>query len=179
MLKELFWKIRFYRDEWFPLVDEEGNVIGSAPRSICHNGESFLLHPVVHLHVVSPDGKLLLQRRKLTKRIQPGKWDTAVGGHVSFGEKIEEALMREVEEEIGLTNFEPIFLTRYVWKSKVEQELVNTFYTINDGPFKFLESEIEEIKFWTPQELEEAEETIFTPNFWHEYTSLIKKFLTH
>ena len=40
-------------EELFPLVDPEGNVIGSATRRECHSG-SMLLHPVVHLHVFSP-----------------------------------------------------------------------------------------------------------------------------
>ncbi len=174
MIEKIIWRIRYSKDEWFPLVDEEGNVIGSAPRSICHNGRSFLLHPVVHLHVISTDGRLLLQRRKLTKRIQPGKWDTAVGGHVSYGEEIEQALQREVEEEIGLKKFKPRFIARYVWKSDVERELVNTFYAVSDGPFKFLESEIEEIRFWSPQELSEADRDIFTPNFLYEYETFIR-----
>ncbi|HZL76133.1 MAG TPA: NTP pyrophosphohydrolase, partial [Bacteroidales bacterium] len=36
-------------DEWFPVVDEEGNTTGKALRSVCHDGKSMLLHPVVHL----------------------------------------------------------------------------------------------------------------------------------
>lgn len=40
------------REEWLPLVDAEGNVIGKETRSRCHNG-SRKLHPVVHLHVAS------------------------------------------------------------------------------------------------------------------------------
>lgn len=51
-------------NERFPLVDTEGNIIGEALRSECHNG-SKLLHPVVHLHVFSPDGQLFLQQRPL------------------------------------------------------------------------------------------------------------------
>ncbi len=37
------------QQEIFPLVDEEGKVVGSATRGECHSG-SKLLHPVVHLH---------------------------------------------------------------------------------------------------------------------------------
>ena len=46
--------------EIFPLVDADGNVIGSATRGECHNG-SYLLHPVVHLHVFNSQGELYLQ----------------------------------------------------------------------------------------------------------------------
>ena len=43
-------------EERFPLVDETGQVIGSATRGECHNG-SKLLHPVVHLHVFNSKGE--------------------------------------------------------------------------------------------------------------------------
>ena len=91
------------KEEWFPLIDEQGNTIGKAPRRECHNG-SKLLHPVVHLHIINNDGELYLQKRSTNKDIQPGKWDTAVGGHIDYGETIEEALAREVREELGITH---------------------------------------------------------------------------
>ena len=59
-------------DEWLPIVDKNGNVQGRALRSICHNG-SFLLHPVVHLHLFNSEGELCLQKRASTKDIQPNK----------------------------------------------------------------------------------------------------------
>lgn len=58
-------------EELFPIVDEEGNVVGKATRGRCHDG-SRLLHPVVHLHLFDPDGRLYLQRRPEWKDIQPG-----------------------------------------------------------------------------------------------------------
>jgi intracellular septation protein A len=95
-------KKRFANEEWLPLVDEQGTVLGSAPRSVVHGG-SMLLHPVVHLHVVTTDG-IYLQKRPMFKQVQPGKWDTAVGGHISAGESVDKALLRETSEEIGLTS---------------------------------------------------------------------------
>ena len=72
------------KEEIFPIVDESGIVIGSASRKDCHSG-TFLLHPVVHLHVFDKRGRLFLQHRSLLKDIQPGKWDTSVGGHIDYG----------------------------------------------------------------------------------------------
>ena len=106
-------------DEMLPLVDEQGNVVGQATRGVCHNGVERPLHPVVHLHVFDPQGRLYLQKRPEWKDIQPGKWDTAVGGHVDYGETIAEALRREVREELGITDFVPGAVAVYPFLSLI------------------------------------------------------------
>lgn len=118
--------------EMFPLVDEQGNIIGAATRGECHNG-SKLLHPVIHLHVFNSKGELYLQKRPEWKDIQPGKWDTSVGGHVDLGENVEMALKREVREELGITDFVPETIIRYVFESAREKELVFVYKTVYDG----------------------------------------------
>jgi len=109
---------KLMNEEWFPLVDEEGRITGKAPRSVCHNG-SKLLHPVVHVHIYNDKAELFLQKRASTKKIQPGKWDTAVGGHIAFGESLETGLAREVSEEVGLNNLDFQYVTKYVWESEI------------------------------------------------------------
>lgn len=158
--------------EIFPLVDNEGKVIGKATRTECHSG-SFLLHPVVHLHVINSKGELYLQKRAENKDIQPGKWDTSVGGHVDYGETIEQALRREVREELGIENFEPIFMLRYKFVSTQEAELVHSFSTIYDGKITPDPDEISEGRFWTKDEIEQnLGKNIFTPNFENEYRKI-------
>lgn len=159
-------------EEWFPLVNEEGETIGKATRKECHSG-SKMLHPVVHLHIFNEAGDLYLQKRSMTKDIQPGKWDTAVGGHIDYGETVEEALRREVREELGITDFAPQFITRYIFESAIEKELVNTFRTTYDGPFTPDPSELDEGRFWPKAEiLANMGKGVFTPNFEGEYKRL-------
>lgn len=154
-------------EEWQPIVTEDGKVVGRAPRRFFHNGTKWL-HPVVHLHVLTSKG-LLLQKRPMNKQIQPGKWDTATGGHVAAGESIEKALQREAFEEIGLQSFEARLLKQYVWESAVERELVFSFVTIHNGPFRAGTPEVEELREWTTDELNKAKELgEFTPNLIHE-----------
>lgn len=155
--------------ELVPLVDELGNVIGKATRSECHGGSRWL-HPVVHLHVFNDRGDLYLQKRPEWKDIQPGKWDTAVGGHVDYGETIDEALRREVCEELGITDFVAEPLGMYVFDSKCERELVYVHKTVYCGAVRPSETELDGGRFWTLQEIREAiGQGILTPNFESEF----------
>lgn len=161
------------KEEIFPIVDETGKTIGKATRGECHSG-SKLLHPVVHLHVLNGAGQIFLQKRADDKIIQPGKWDTAVGGHMDYGEDVEKALRRETREEIGLTDFKAKKVLSYVFESKVERELVNTYIT-NDwkGEIKVDPEEISEGRFWSLKEVDEnLGKGVFTPNFEQEFTRI-------
>lgn len=160
------------KEEWFPLVNEAGETIGKATRKECHSG-SKLLHPVVHLHIFNDAGDLYLQKRSMTKDIQPGKWDTAVGGHVDLGETVEEALRREVREELGITDFIPQLITRYIFESEIEKELVNSFRTTYNGTITPDPSELDGGRFWSAAEIKaNLGKGVFTPNFEQEYKRL-------
>ena len=157
--------------ELFPIVDEAGQVIGSATRGECHSG-SKLLHPVVHLHVFDSQNRLYLQQRPIWKDIQPGKWDTAVGGHVDLDEEIADALHREVREELGIEDFTPEFLLRYVFESERERELIHVFRTTYDGDIRPT-AELDGGRFWTLEEIREAiGKGVLTPNFESEFLKL-------
>jgi len=164
-------------EEWLPLVNDEGDIIGKAPRSACHRGEK-LLHPVVHLHVFNHQKHIYLQKRPMSKLIQPGKWDTSVGGHISVGETLETALKREAWEEIGLTQFSARLVKTYRWESEIESELVYVFFTNDFKSIHLHSEEVVEGRFWTSKQIDSnIGQGVFTPNFEHEYQLLKKEFL--
>ncbi len=157
------------KDEQFPIVDENGNLLGAVSRGHAHDG-SKILHPVVHLHVFNSKGELYLQHRPEWKDIQPDKWDTAVGGHVDLGENVEQALHREVREELGITHFNPESLGHYVFESQRERELVYVHRCVYDGTVSPNTEELNGGRFWSRQEIaDNMGKGIFTPNFENEY----------
>jgi len=153
--------------EMLPIVDEAGQVIGKATRSACHTipipgsatHQKKFLHPVVRLWLTDAQGGYWMQKRSTTKLVQPGKWDCAVGGHVSFGETAEISLRREASEEIGLTdlstlaNFRSLFC--FIWETIIERELVFVFLAeiANADGLKADPLEVDEIRLWTAKEI--------------------------
>lgn len=166
---------RYEDEEWVPVVEPDGKIIGKALRSQCHSG-SMILHPVVHLHVMNNRKQLYLQKRPETKLIQPDKWDTAVGGHIAFGEDIQTSLKREAYEEIGLIEFAAKPLGSYVFESNIERELVYSFLTYDFKGINLHTEEVQEGKFWSKNQIERnLGKEVFTPNFEMEYNHHLKE----
>jgi len=158
-------------EEVFEVVDEDDRIVGQAYRSQCH-GNPDLIHRVAHVLVFNSRGEVLLQKRSMSKDIQPGRWDTSVGGHLMPGEDYLEAARREAREELGLENPELTFLYYSKIRNSVESENVATFCTVADGPFDFDRSEIEALRFWWSEDiLNQTGKGVFTPNFEEEWRS--------
>lgn len=156
-------------NELLPIVNEDGEITGSMTRGAAHDGTK-TLHPVVHMHVFNSNGDIYLQKRPDWKDVQPGKWDTAVGGHVALGESVEMALRREVEEELGINDFIYDSVDHYVFESEVERELVYVHKTTHDETIKPSADELDGGRFWSAEEIKaNVGKGVFTPNFEHEY----------
>ena len=159
--------------ELFEIVSELGEIIGTAPRSLCH-ADPWFVHRSVHVLVFGRDGKLLLQLRAKGKDVQPGKWDTSVGGHLAPGETYEQAAVREMREELGITA-PLVFLYDYKYRGARESEDVRSFKAVHDGPFTPAPDEIDEVRRLAPDEIGRMLGTgAFTPNFEREYEMYIK-----
>lgn len=159
--------------ELLPLVNEEGKVIGCATRGECHGGAK-PLHPVVHLHLFNSAGELYLQHRPLWKEIQPGKWDTAVGGHIDYGEEVSDALHRELREELGVEECEPRLLNSYLFESERERELVYVYSVVYDGAVA-PSDELDGGRFWNINDIKASMgKGVLTPNFEQEFYKVME-----
>ncbi|HEC98566.1 MAG TPA: NUDIX domain-containing protein [Nitrospirae bacterium] len=156
-------------EEILEIVDKAGEVIGRASRAVIH-GDNSLLHRVVHVIVVNSSGDILLQKRAMNKDVAPGRWDTSVGGHVDAGETVEEALEREMEEELGIRGREIRFLYTYIHSNPYESELVSTYECLHEGPFNFSKEEIDEVRFRSLHEIKgRLGKGVLSDNFEEEF----------
>ncbi len=160
-------------EEHLEIVDSEGNVVGCAPRSRIH-GNPALIHRVVHVLVLNRKGELLLQKRSLNKDVAPGRWDTSVGGHVGVGEDLVFSSMREMHEELGVSGYDPEYLYSYIHSNEYETELVTTYRCFHEGYFSCNREEIDEIRFWSFDEIKNAiGRKILSDNFEHEFMTYL------
>ena len=165
-------QIKSNESEWFPVIESTGIVIGRSTRQYCHSGAK-PLHPVIHIHIIDRHSRIYLQKRSMRKDIQPGKWDTAVGGHISYGESVLEAVYREASEELGLTAFNPIRVDVYEFESPIEREMVNVFAAVGSYELHPDLDEVDEGRWWEISDIDSnIGKGIFTPNFESEFAMI-------
>jgi len=161
--------------EYLDIVTEDNVIIDRASRSECH-GNPHLIHRAAHILIFNSHGQLLLQKRSMNKDIQPGKWDTSVGGHVDSGETYEKAAYRELFEELGIQGIPLEYLYDYKMRNEIESENIRSFFCIYDGHIRFNRDEIDDVRFWKIEEIKvHMGRGIFTPNFEQEITLYLQR----
>lgn len=89
-------------DEFLDILTDEGKSTGVIRlKSEAH--QLGLFHATVHIWFYTDCGQILMQKRGTQKETFPNHWDVSVAGHIHAGESIDEAAIREIHEEIGLT----------------------------------------------------------------------------
>jgi isopentenyl-diphosphate delta-isomerase len=111
------------------LVDEQDNQIGIGPKLAVH--QQGLLHRAVSVILWDREGRLLLQRRALTKYHSPGLWSNTCCGHPRPGESTGAAARRRLADEMGIScEIKPLFMMQYrgdVVGELIENEIVHVF----------------------------------------------------
>lgn len=145
-------------DEFLDILTDEGN----STREVRLKSEAHqlgLFHATVHIWFYTDNGQILMQKRGAQKETFPNHWDVSVAGHIHAGESIEEAVIREVHEEIGL-----IVDAKQLQEIKIRKNQIIHANGIRDNEFQHvfiskLHTEINELKM---QAEEVADLRLFT-----------------
>lgn len=130
-------------------------------------------------------GQVLLQQRSLEKKKNPGKW-SKTGGHVDAGETCEEAIRREVYEEIGLKVNNNEVENIEIFKSANPDEHYFSygyiFFTgLNEEEFKLQKEEVNEVRYYNIEEIRNCNDKDYTFCNWDKdgfvrQINLLKKY---
>ncbi len=119
--------------ELIDVINRDGSPTGvTKPKPDIHRDGDW--HRAVHVWVITPDHRVLVQRRARVKENNPGLWDVSCAGHISAGENTIDAAIREAEEELGLT----LHASDLEYVTSMPSQCV-----LNDG--KYIDNEIHEI----------------------------------
>ena len=139
--------------EQITIVNNQDEIIGTKERPAITKDD---IYRVSALWVTDSHGHILLAQRSFTKKHSPGKWGPAVAGTVEAGETYDDNIIKEIEEELGLTGILP----SQSKKQRVSDEY-NYFcqwYTlVFDQPtkaFTLEEDAVEQVKWFTRSDLE-------------------------
>lgn len=141
--------------ERFDVVDKNGKVIGETTRDKAHQDPS-LIHPVVHSWIFNSKGQVLAQQRSMQKKIHPGLWDLSVGGHIEKGDSHQDTLARELQEELGITDFSADLLEEYIYEKENETEYVYLYLVTLDDEnqqFTLQTEEVERVEWFDLSDL--------------------------
>jgi len=148
------------QEEYFDIVDEDNKKTGEVKsRSQAHS--TGLWHRTVHIYYFRKENNkyfFLVHLRSKTKDLHPNCWDTRFGGHVKAGETIENALIDEIKEEIGLSLQYSDFIKGLVGKSEhySNNEFIYVFFykgLKDTGSLKFEDGEVQKVKWMDENEI--------------------------
>lgn len=86
--------------EMLDIINDRDEVIGQAERDEVHR--TGLIFRLVYVCFYTANREIILQKRSLTKKNNPGKLTTTVSGHVGSGQDYLAAAIRETLEETGV-----------------------------------------------------------------------------
>lgn len=163
---------KLIREEWWPIVSEQGKIIGSIQYFTSLSDEKKYLHPIVRVHLIDKS-MIFLQKRAADDLIFPGLWDTAISNHVRMGETIEQCIERTADEHYALKDFKYMYLSNYMHETKNEQHYAFLFVSCQLDEVNPNLTFIENTKWWTQNQIEEnLGKGIFTENFGIEFDLL-------
>jgi isopentenyldiphosphate isomerase len=165
-------RAKLIREEWWPIVNDQGKIIGSIQRLTSLNDEKKYMHPIVRVLIIDKS-MILLQKRSNGSLIFRGLWDAAVSNHLNMGETIEQCVERTAKEQYSLSNFKYMYLANYTIEVEKEHHYAFLFVSCQENELKINTIFTEQLKWWTQQQIDENLNTgIFSDNFKVEYDLL-------
>src|SRR3989338_2339483 len=146
--------------EYLDIVNDQDEVIGTVPRSEAYVGQKSGAnrYRIATVFMFNDEGKMALQLRSKNLSFSPHTWCATACGHVSSGETFEQAAMRELAEEAGIST-----KLEFVGKALHDPEshnkfVVSTFKGIWNKEFHPHAVDVEKVEFYSLDEVKSMTE---------------------
>lgn len=142
--------------ELIDIVDENNKLTGQIEERWTAY-EKGLWRRTVSCWIMNEKGEVLLQKRTANKRRNPNKW-AKTGGQVDSGESAEEAIFREVKEELGIEIPKEQIKVIDIYKSddKNKRFGYNFIFVVNYKTEDYIlqKEEVADVKYFTIEDME-------------------------
>ncbi len=167
-------RLELLKEVWWPIVNEQGAIVGNVHSQISLSDKEKFMHPVVRLHIIDK-GMIFLQKRHDNDPFFPGMWDAAIFDHIRTGETLEACFARNFEHEYGLKNPKYMHLSKYSLELTAEKQYAFLNVSCQLCDVVRYKCGSEKTKWWTKKQIEEnLDAGIFSKNFLLEYDLLLR-----
>ena len=150
-------KIVSFDNELLILVDDQDREIGYDSKFNCHRGKG-ILHRAFSIFIFNDQGQILMQKRSAQKKLWPLFWSNSCCSHPRKAEKLADATLRRLEEELGIqTDLKFIFKFQYqspYLQLGSENEFCSVYIGKSNGPVRTNPNEIEDFRFISVEDLD-------------------------
>lgn len=161
------------REEWLPIVTEQGQVTGKIARSVSVKMKNKFMHPVVRVALVH-DGELYLQKRPSDEIVDPDAYDYPIEKYILFDTEIEASVRNTIARSLNLKDLNFSFLLKYVFENDDTKRLIFLFVARIETEEQLHNVNQLNGKFWTEKQIDEGfhDEDLFSECFQMEYEYL-------
>ncbi len=165
-------KRKINTENWLPIVNETGGVVGKVALSVSLTSNKPYLHPVVRIAMIYK-GMFYLCERPDHYVINPGKIDYPFEKYVFYSHSLDDAVGNALQKEIGRKDLPVKFVFRYLFKNKATSRLVYLYTCRVTNEDIMNRITLGKGKLWTEKQIEEnLGKGIFSECFEKEYEIL-------
>ena len=152
-------------EEIFDVYDINGKHVGTRPKSFCHSENPGVYQKPVWIWIKNDKGQILVQKRALTKKKSPGKWDMPSAGHVDAGETLLQACVRETYEELGIKARQKDFIFLKEWLNQKGWEFAEIYLLKTNKAVSEMKLQKEEVECVKWLDYDEFVKLLYSPEF--------------
>lgn len=145
---------RLKKEEWLPVVSEQGDVQGKVAKSVSESLKNKFLHPLVRVALIH-DGKLYLKDRSEERLLDPGKLDYPFEKYMQYNHNLDDAIRNMIKEEVQTEQMPVRFLLKYVFENENTKRLIFLYVSLISSEEAYNALNLKGGKLWTIKQIED------------------------
>ncbi|MDR1516955.1 MAG: hypothetical protein LBS52_02455 [Dysgonamonadaceae bacterium] len=142
------------REEWLPVVNQEGVVVGRVAKSVTKGLMNKFMHPVVRVALIF-NGKIYLKKRDACRVLNPGLLDYPFEKYMQFDHNLDDTVHNSVKLECGSDGGSLRFLLKYTFENASTKRLIFLYVSVADDEAVFDSLHLKDGKLWTMRQIED------------------------